>query len=123
FENFNGPYVSATDIFRMVMNSNPVDFPAVYKPDSANLFTNHILFGNSFALGSLKQNPYAEMVKGYEDRHETDITAQATLSQDLNFVMKGLKFQGKVAASTWSKYASRRTYSPFYYDLESYNQI
>ncbi len=123
FDGFNGPYVSATDIFRMVMNSNPVDFPAVYAPDSANKFTEHTLFGSSFVLGSLKSNPYAEMVRGYEDRNESNITAQATLMQDLDAILKGLKFQGKVSATTWSKYASRRTYLPYYYDLESYNQV
>lgn len=123
FDGFNGPFVSATDIFRMVMNSNPVDFPAVYEPDSANRYTEHILFGNSFVVGSLKANPYAEMVRGYEDRNESNITAQATLMQDLDAILPGLKFQGKVSATTWSKYASRRTYLPYYYDLESYNQV
>jgi TonB-linked SusC/RagA family outer membrane protein len=123
FERYNGPYRSAADIFGMVMNSNPVDFPSVYLPDSANLFAQNILFGSTSVSGSLKPNPYAEMVKGYEDRNENTITAQATVMQDLKFITKGLKFLGKVSATTWSKYSSRRTYSPFYYDLESYNQI
>jgi TonB-linked SusC/RagA family outer membrane protein len=123
FERYNGPYRSASDIFGMVMNSNPVDFPAVYLPDSANLFNQNILFGNTYATGNLKANPYAEMVRGYEDRNENTITAQATLGQDLKFILPGLKFQGRVSATTWNKYASRRTYNPFFYDLESYNQI
>lgn len=123
FERYNGPYASAGSIFGMVMNSNPVDFPAVYLPDSLNEFTQHSLFGNTYVSGSLKSNPYAEMVKGYEDRNENTITAQATLMQDLKFITKGLKFQGRVSANTWSKYSSRRTYNPFFYDLESFNQI
>lgn len=123
FERYTGPYETASDIFFRVMNSNPVDFPAVYEPDAANEFTEHILFGNTYAAGSLKQNPYASMVRGYEDRNESTITAQGTLQQDLNFITKGLKFQGRVSVNTWSKYASRRTYLPYYYDLESYNQI
>lgn len=123
FERYNGPYESAANIFGMVMNSNPVDFPAVYLPDSANLYTQNILFGNTYASGVLKANPYAAMVRGYEDRNENTITAQATLMQDLKFITQGLKFQGRVSATTWSKYSSRRTYDPFYYDLESYNQI
>ena len=123
FERYTGPYQSASNIFRMTMNSNPVDFPAVYKPDAANEFTEHVLFGNTFVTGSLKSNPYAEMVRGFEDRNESNIIAQATLSQDLGFITEGLKIQGKASVSTWSKYSSRRTYDPFYYDLESYNQI
>lgn len=123
FERYTGPYESASNIFRMTMNSNPVDFPAVYTPDAANEFTEHVLFGNTFVTGSLKSNPYAEMVRGFEDRNESSIIAQATLSQDLGFLTEGLKIQGKASVSTWSRYASRRTYNPFYYDLESYNQI
>ncbi|WP_163325738.1 SusC/RagA family TonB-linked outer membrane protein [Draconibacterium mangrovi] len=123
FERYNGPNSSAGDIFRMVMNSNPVDFPAVYEPDEAHLLSDHILFGNTFVNGGLKQNPYAEMVRGYEDRNESSITAMATLSQELDFITEGLKLQAKASVNTWSYYSSRRTYSPFFYDLESYNQI
>ncbi len=123
FERYNGPFQSASNIFRMVMNSNPVDFPAYYAPDAKNEFTEHILFGNTYAGGALKANPYAEMVRGYEDRNESSIVAQATLSQDLGFFTEGLKIQGKASVSTWSKYSATRSYSPYYYDLENYNQI
>ncbi|RKE57510.1 SusC/RagA family TonB-linked outer membrane protein [Sphingobacterium detergens] len=123
FERYNGPFRSASDIFRMVMNSNPVDFPAVFSPDTKNEFTQHTLFGNTFVTGSLKNNPYAEMVRGYEDRNENTITAQATLMQDLAFLTPGLKLQGRASVTTWSKYAGTRSYDPFYYDLENYNQI
>ena len=124
FERYNGPFVSAKDIFRSVMWSNPVDFPAVYDPDADRQFVEHTLFGSTTGGGgSIKVNPYAEMVRGYEDRNENTVIAQATLMQDLAFVTEGLKFQAKASADTWSKYASRRTYAPFYYTLESYNQI
>lgn len=123
FERYNGPNSSAGDIFRMVMNSNPVDFPSVYEPDEKHEFVDHTLFGNTFVRGSLKSNPYAEMVRGYEDRNESSITAMATLSQELDFVTEGLKFQAKASINTWSQYSSRRSYNPYYYDLESYNAI
>lgn len=123
FERYTGPFSSASDIFGMVMDSNPVDFPAVYNPDPAHEFADHILFGNTYVTGSLKQNPYAEMVRGYEDRNESTITAMATLAQDLKFITEGLKMQIKGSVNTWSKYSSTRSYSPYYYDLESYNQV
>ena len=123
FMGYNGPGVGSDDLFRMIMNSNPVDFPAVYRPDSANQFTQHVLFGSSFAGGNLKVNPYAQMVRGYTDKNETDITAQATLMQDLGMIIKGLRGQVKVSANTWGLYSGSRLYSPYYYDLESYNQV
>ncbi|GHT59840.1 SusC/RagA family TonB-linked outer membrane protein [Bacteroidia bacterium] len=123
YEKYTGPYTSASDIFRMVMEANPVDFPAVFEPDAANEWTEHTLFGNTMYNGTLKSNPYAEMVKGYESRDESSVTAQATLLQDLDFITKGLKFQGKVSVNTYSSYSQRRQYIPYYYSLESYNQI
>lgn len=123
FTRYTGPYASAETIFNNIMNANPVDFPAVYEPDEERQYTDHILFGNTFADGSMKANPYANMVRGYEDRNESTIIAQATLIQDLGFITENLKFQAKAAVDSWSLYSSRRTYSPFYYDIESYNQI
>src|SRR3546814_6198428 len=63
------------------------------------------------------------MVQGYEDRNESKIAAQATLQQDLEFITKGLRGQVKASVNTWGEYTSRRSYLPFYYELESYNQI
>jgi TonB-dependent SusC/RagA subfamily outer membrane receptor len=93
YERYTGPYVSAGSIFNMVMDGNPVDFPAVYEPDEANLYTKHVLFGNSAAM---KSNPYAEMVRGYEDRASNNFGFAASLSQDLNMITKGLKFMAQL---------------------------
>jgi TonB-linked SusC/RagA family outer membrane protein len=118
FERFNGPYVSASDIFRNVMNGNPVDYPAVWAPDAANLYTTHTLFGTAAGAPT---NPYAEMVKGYENRDETTITAQATLIQNLEKYVKGLKAQLKGSANVWNYYSAKRHYNPYYYSLLSSN--
>ena len=124
FERYTGPYRSATDIFGYVMDSNPVDFPFVYEPDEVHRDVEHILFGSTFVFGSgIKVNPYAEMVRGYEDRNETRIQAQATLNQDLAFITEGLTASLKVSATTWGKYTSTRSYTPYYYALEKYDQI
>jgi TonB-linked SusC/RagA family outer membrane protein len=125
YEKYTGPATSATAIFKMVMDANPVDFPAVYEPDEANLYTEHTLFGNVYldANNVPKKNPYAEMVRGYETRDENTVVAQVTVLQDLDFITEGLKLQAKASASTWSIYGNTRSYSPFWYELESYNQI
>lgn len=124
FERYTGPSVSANDIFRSVMRSNPVDFPVVYEPDVAHQDVEHILFGSTFvANAGLKVNPYAQMVRGYQDRNETSITAQATLNQDFGFLLKGLTGSLKFSANTWSKYTSTRSYSPYFYALDKYDQI
>ncbi|GHT22749.1 SusC/RagA family TonB-linked outer membrane protein [Bacteroidia bacterium] len=124
YEKYTGPNTSANDIFQMVMSGNPVDFPAVYEPDAANRYTEHTLFGSRpVGTDTWKSNPYAEMVRGYETRDESTVTAQATILQDLDFITQGLKIQGKASASTWSKYGMKRAYNPFYYDVREYNQL
>jgi TonB-linked SusC/RagA family outer membrane protein len=120
----NAPHKSASDIYKMVMNANPVDFPPVYEPDPAHQYTNHILFGNATLYGNtMKENPYAEMVRGYKETNENNISAQATLTQDLGSLVEGLKLHAKASASTWNTSSGTRQYSPFYYALETFNPI
>jgi TonB-linked SusC/RagA family outer membrane protein len=125
FERYTGPSVDAGSLFGMVMNTNPVDFPKVYEPDAEHLITDHILFGGAWGAGggSIKPNPYATMVQGYTDRNENTITAMATLIQDLKFITEGLTLQGKASINTFSTYGATRSYSPYYYDIESYSLI
>ncbi|GHV66845.1 SusC/RagA family TonB-linked outer membrane protein [Bacteroidia bacterium] len=124
YEKYTGPSVSAGEIFNQVIEANPVDFPPVFIPDEAHQYTQHTLFGSRPVGGSAwKKNPYAEMVKGYESRDETTVTAQATILQDLSFITKGLKAQLKASAGTWSKYGMTRSYNPFFYDVESYDIV
>ena len=46
FERYNGPTTSANDIFGMVVQANPANFPKVYSPDENTMNFNHSLFGN-----------------------------------------------------------------------------
>jgi TonB-linked SusC/RagA family outer membrane protein len=125
FETYNGPFRSATEIYNMVMDVNPVDFPPVYVADPAHQTVKHTLFGSVYGDdgSSLKSNPYAEMVRGYDQRDANTITAQATLMQNLDIVTEGLLFQIKASANTNSSHSGVRSYSPFYYALEKYNPI
>jgi TonB-linked SusC/RagA family outer membrane protein len=123
YEKYSGPFISAGDIFGSVMNSNPVDFPAVFEADEGNRLTKHTLFGNTFVNGGLKSNPYADMVKGYSSNDESTVTLQATLAQDLDMVVKGLKAQAMVSVNTYSTYKQTRAYKPYYYDVSGYNQV
>jgi hypothetical protein len=123
FEKYTEPYTSASDLFTLVMASNPVGFPAVYEPDEANRNRGYTLFGSIMTGNAPSTNPYAEMVKGYENRDESTLTTQATLLQDLKFLTEGLKFQIKASANVWSQSSARRTSIPFLFALDTYNQI
>ena len=124
FESYNGPMRSATTIYNYVMLANPVDHPVIFEPDAERMHADHILFGATFDNNqNRKTNPYAEMVRGYEERSESRLTAQATLFQDLDVITEGLKVQLKASAATWSRNSSTRSYTPFYYALDNYNMV
>jgi TonB-linked SusC/RagA family outer membrane protein len=122
-EHYNGPSKSASDIFGMVMDVNPVDFPAVFDPDEEHRFVSHTLFGSTLIAGKMKANPYAEMVKGYIAKNISIVTMMATIRQDFDFLIKGLKFEGKGSVKTDGNSEQTRTFKPFYYAVERYNQV
>ncbi|MDR0559432.1 MAG: TonB-dependent receptor [Prevotellaceae bacterium] len=123
FERYTGPYTSTNDLYKTIMWSNPVDFPAVFEPDEANRYAEYTLFGSTMLNGGMKVNPYAEMVRGYQDRNESNINLMATLTQKLDFITESLTLQLKASINSWSKYSSSRWYSPKYFSLESYDQV
>ena len=124
FDSYNGPYMTANELFNSTMRSNPVDFPAFYDPDERYKNETVTLFASNYRLdGSMMQNPYAQMVQGYEERYENRIRASAALIQDLSFVTEGLELRISASAETWGQSSGVRFYVPYFYKLDTYNQI
>jgi len=130
FDDYNGPVggwkndngtmkydKGGTRIFNEAIWSNPVAFPAIY-PSALLPYVQHPLFGSALAgVGSqtLLQNPYADMVKGFDVAKASTINAQLELKKDLEFVTKGLKYRAMGYIKRYSDYAVSRYYNPFYY--------
>jgi len=125
FERYNGPQQSASNIYSGILNSNPVDFPPVYAPDAAHLYSEYILFGSVVLPGSEtpKTNPYAEMVRGYTGRDNAAIEALITFKQDFGFITEGLNFQFCVSETVNTKNEASRTYNPLYFGLDEYDPL
>ena len=127
FNDYTGPITSdpsgATDLYSKALHTSPVAFPAYYLPDSANLLTKHILFGNSTATsGGLQDNPYADLMYGYENFSQSRMSAQFEINQNLRFLTKGLSFHGLFSTNRYSSFNLNRAYKPYYYDIQSYDQ-
>jgi len=128
YEKTNGPGINPItsgngagfEIFRSVVNGNPVDFPITYQPDEFTRNLGHPLFGNSD--GFVRSNPYASMVSGYCDGFNFNITSQFTLEQDLKAIMKGLSMKTKFSINNSGQYASVRSITPYYYTMKNYNE-
>ncbi|WP_221659667.1 SusC/RagA family TonB-linked outer membrane protein [Bacteroides salyersiae] len=117
-DDYTGPVHSGSDLYKMISQSSPVEYPAYYQPDKANETTPYILFGGS---DKTFINPYAELMKGYQDRQNSTIFAQMELEQDLNFIAKGLKLRGMFNTNRKTNYSINRTYNPYYFTAGGYN--
>ena len=115
FERYNGPIVSASDIFRQVAQANPANFPKVFEADEASANFNHTLFGNKGNGGFA--NPYAESVRGFKDRFSNTTLAQFQINQDLGFITDGLKLRALASVRTYTENQNERSFTPFYYGI------
>lgn len=114
FDDYTGPTKSGEDMYNMVVRSNPALFPAYYPIDEDFKFVEHIMFGN---LGGAYRNPYAEMVRGYQDKSRSQMLAMLELNQNLDFITKGLSLMGMMNLSRLAEYSVNRQYNPFWYQL------
>ena len=126
FNDYTGPITSSTDglstdLYIKALHANPVAFAPSYPPDSANLLTHHILFGNNLNLtGGYLDNPYADLMYGYKTFSESRMSAQFELTQRVDLI-PGLKFHGIFSTNRYSYFDLTRNYSPFYYSIGSYD--
>jgi len=120
FDDYNGPIDGGTGIYRKIMRTNPVLFPAYYPVDEDHKFTNHILFGN-YDKGNYL-NPYADLVSGYKDYNRSLMSAQFEVKQDLSFITQGLNIRALMNTNRQSYFDISRKYNPFYYSAEGYDK-
>lgn len=121
FESYTGPVNDATDIFKSVMSGNPVEFPKFYEPDEKYSYVKHILFGSDPSTAIT--NPYAQMVRGYKDGFTNTITSQFSLEQDMDFITRGLTLRAKASIMSYGSYESKRSYDPYLYSVDTYNEM
>lgn len=120
FDDYSGPIDGGDGLYQKVMRTNPVLFPASYKPDTANVYTQHTLYGN-YDKGQYI-NPYADMTKGYKDYTTSQMSAQFELKQQLNFITEGLSLRAMFNTNRYSYFDVSRFYTPFYYQATTYDK-
>jgi TonB-linked SusC/RagA family outer membrane protein len=120
FDDYNGPIDGGTGIYNKILQASSTAFPAYYEPDSANRFTQHILFGNS-GVGGQYINPYADLVKGYRESSTSRMLAQLEFTQDLKAITPGLSFRTIGSTNRYSSFEITRNYNPYYYNVGSWD--
>ncbi|MDR2026594.1 MAG: TonB-dependent receptor [Prevotellaceae bacterium] len=127
---YSGPYLSTGDIFGMIMESNPVDFPILFPNGTAreesSLTRGYIAWGGKTGgrYNSGYRNPVAEMVRGYNSNFQSTVIANLDFSQKLDFVTDGLTFDALVSFKNWTSSTTNRyaNYNQFYvtkYELDN----
>lgn len=120
FDDYTGPLDGGSEMYRKIVNANPVDFPAFFPPDEAHAHVRHIMFGGISTRSFI--NPYADMVKGYRNYDRSRMSAQMEFNQDLSFITSGLKFRGMFNINRTSRYDTQRSYNPYYYEVNYYDR-
>ncbi|WP_106832153.1 SusC/RagA family TonB-linked outer membrane protein [Parabacteroides pacaensis] len=121
FDEYTGPIGGGSFMYKEVMQANPVLFKPYYEPDEQFAYAKHILFGNYGNASYV--NPYAQALKGYNDYSKNTMLTQFEFKQDLNMLTKGLSARLLVNMDRYSEYSINRNYSPFFYNLASYNLL
>lgn len=126
FSEYSGPQTTSgafsTDEYKLALHASPVAFPAFFAPDSANLGTQHILFGKPDNPGVPATNPYAELLRGHKTSSESRVLAQIELNQNLSFIADGLNFHGIFSTNRYSYFDASFVYNPFYYNIGTYDK-
>jgi TonB-linked SusC/RagA family outer membrane protein len=121
FDDYTGPLNGGSQMYNLVMHSNPVLFPAYYPASEQYKYVNHIMFGNYDQAQYV--NPYAQMVRGYKDYNRSQMIAQLDLRQDLNMFTEGLSARAMFNVTRDSYYEISRAYNPYYYELAYYDPL
>ena len=117
FDSYHGPIGGGSAVFANSIWSNPVQFPAVY-PASYLPYVKHPLFGNKLipnSGGRYYVNPYAEMVSGFQQTTTSNLNAQLTIKQNLDFITTGLSARAMAYTMRYSNFSTLRKYFPYYY--------
>lgn len=116
YDTYGNPINGGAAVFNSALRANPVLFPAIF-PASDLPLVKHPLFGNAplGTNGDVYNNPYAQMVSGYQQYNTSTLNVQLELKQDFKFITPGLSARAMVYTKRYSYFSLKRQYNPFYY--------
>lgn len=126
-----GPLQGGNAIYNAAVRTSPVRFQPVIEPDESLQGVPHITFGNDLGpRGSVSQNqeaawfnPYAELQRGYRNTRRQLSLVQLEFKQKLDFITPGLSARFLGNANSTSFFENRRSYTPYFYRVQTYDQL
>ena len=114
----NGPEYSTADMYKSVMATNPVSFPAAFPAQEGD--RGHIRFGNVVLIpGVYGENPYANMLKSFQEVNYNTMNTSLNVAQKLDFITEGLSAKVLVNFKNYSHSKYKRSIDPFYYQMKA----
>lgn len=114
--NRQGPNYSTSDLYKIVMQANPVAFPAYFPGEGGD---EHIRFGNAeIKSGVYGQNPYAYMMSSFKENNYNTLNTSLNVTQDMSFITQGLSVKALVNFKNWSESGYNRSIKPYYYRVK-----
>lgn len=114
----NGPEYSTADMYKSVMATNPVSFPAAFPAQEGD--RGHVRFGNIVLIpGVYGENPYANMLKSFQEVNYNTVNASLNVAQKLDFITEGLSAKVLVNFKNYSHSKYKRSIDPFYYQMKA----
>lgn len=116
--NRQGPNYGVADMYKSVMVTNPVAFPA-YFPREENDGPYMIRFGNTEVKpGTMAQNPYQYMLSSFKETNYNTLNTSISINQNLDMITKGLNLKAMVNFKNWSETSYNRNMEPYYYKVK-----
>ncbi|WP_352421387.1 TonB-dependent receptor [Proteiniphilum sp.] len=116
----SGDY-TASDLFAKMQAANPISFPVTFPAQEGD---EHIRFGSSVLTGNTyRENIYATMLNSFKETQENTINTSLKVSQNFDFITKGLSATMLVNFKNWSQNGYNRSIEPYLYRVldGSYN--
>ncbi len=109
-----GSNYSNAEMFRSVMRTNPVAFPAYFPQEEGD--QGFIRFGTAeIKPGAFGQNPYEYMLSSFRETNYNTLNTSLGLNQELDFITEGLSLTSLVNFKNWSESSYNRTIRPYFY--------
>lgn len=114
--NNRGPNNSVDELFKMILEANPINFPAVFPAQEGD---QHVRYGNSILTANYtRRSPYAYMATTFKQVDSNMLHTTLKIKQDLNFITKGLSVNALINFKNWSSSSYNRTIEPYYYRVK-----
>lgn len=113
--NNHGPNYSTGTLFGMIQTTNPVSFPVTFPAQEGDT---HVRFGSAILSGTnVRDNPYAYMLTSYRNYQENTVNTSLKVTQNFDFITKGLSATALVDFKNWSSNSFNRSIEPYYYRI------